>query len=193
MAWKYMQYNGETGKRRTVEGSGGGASSFSELEDVNFSDLQNGQVPKYNSTTQKWENADESGGSSTLAGLSDVALSSLSDGQILMYDAADDKWVNSRIGGLTKRWSGNIPANSYVDIDCSNYVSEGGTFIFVPQSTNHFGAVLVVLNEWATNVTSYSIGGVNVNNYSFSRPSAKHIRISMNDKYTRYAMLYQFT
>ena len=156
MAWKYMQYNGETGKKRTVGGGSGEASSFSELADVNFSDLQNGQIPKYNSDTEKWENADES-------------------------------------SGLTKRWSGNIPANGYVDIDCSSYVSEGGTFIFVPQSTNHFGAVLVVLNEWATNVTSYSIGGVNVNNYSFSRPSAKHIRISMNNQYTRYAMLYQFT
>lgn len=43
-------------------GGGGGASSFSELEDVNFSNLQNSQVPKYNSSTQKWENADESGG-----------------------------------------------------------------------------------------------------------------------------------
>ena len=66
MAWKYVQYNGETGKQRTVEGGGGGeASSFSELEDVDFSNLQNGQVPKYNSSTQKWENADESGGTVT--------------------------------------------------------------------------------------------------------------------------------
>lgn len=65
MAWKYVQYNGETGKRRTVEGGSGGASSFSELEDVDFSNLQNGQVPKYNSSTQKWENADESGGTVT--------------------------------------------------------------------------------------------------------------------------------
>ena len=65
MAWKYVQYNGETGKRRTVEGGSGGASSFSELEDVNFTNLQNGQVPKYNSDTQKWENADESGGTVT--------------------------------------------------------------------------------------------------------------------------------
>lgn len=65
MAWKYVQYNGETGKRRTVEGGSGGASSFSELEDVSFSNLENGQVPKYNSDTQKWENADESGGTVT--------------------------------------------------------------------------------------------------------------------------------
>lgn len=65
MAWKYLQYDGETGKKRTVNGGSGGASSFSELEDVDFSNLQNGQVPKYNSSTQKWENANESGGGHT--------------------------------------------------------------------------------------------------------------------------------
>lgn len=61
MAWKNVQY--ENGKYRTSEGGGGGGSStFAGLDDVDFSNLQNGQVPKYNSTTQKWENADESGG-----------------------------------------------------------------------------------------------------------------------------------
>lgn len=60
MSWKNVQY--ENGKMRTSEGGGGGGSStFAGLDDVNFSNLQNGQVPKYNSTTQKWENADESG------------------------------------------------------------------------------------------------------------------------------------
>lgn len=63
--WKNVQY--KNGKYRTSEGGGGGGSStFAGLDDVNFSDLQNGQVPKYNSTTQKWENADESGGGGTV-------------------------------------------------------------------------------------------------------------------------------
>lgn len=61
MAWKNVQY--ENGKMRTSEGGGGGGSStFAGLDDVSFNNIQNGQVPKYNSTTQKWENADESGG-----------------------------------------------------------------------------------------------------------------------------------
>lgn len=61
MGWKNVQY--DNGKFRTSEGGGGGGSStFAGLDDVNFSNIQNGQVPKYNSTTQKWENADESGG-----------------------------------------------------------------------------------------------------------------------------------
>lgn len=65
MAWKNVQY--ENGKYRTSEGGGGGGSStFAGLDDVDFSNLQNGQVPKYNSTTQKWENANESGGGGTV-------------------------------------------------------------------------------------------------------------------------------
>lgn len=65
MSWKNVQY--ENGKYRTSEGGGrGGSSTFAGLDDVSFSNLQNGQVPKYNSTTQKWENANESGGGGTV-------------------------------------------------------------------------------------------------------------------------------
>ena len=49
------------GKWRELQtGGGGGASSFSDLDDVSLSNLQNGQVPKYNSQTHKWENVDDS-------------------------------------------------------------------------------------------------------------------------------------
>lgn len=43
-------------------GGGGGSSTLSGLSDVGISSATNGQVLKYNSTTEKWENADESGG-----------------------------------------------------------------------------------------------------------------------------------
>lgn len=65
MSWKNVQY--ENDKMRTSEGGGGGSSTFAGLDDVSFNNLQNGQVPKYNSTTHKWENADESGGGSSSA------------------------------------------------------------------------------------------------------------------------------
>lgn len=42
------------------------ASSVSDLTDVVLTNLTNGQVLKYNSTTHKWENAEESGGSITI-------------------------------------------------------------------------------------------------------------------------------
>ena len=40
----------------------GGASALNDLTDVTLASPSNGQVLKYNSTTGKWENADESGG-----------------------------------------------------------------------------------------------------------------------------------
>lgn len=42
----------------------GGASSISTLTDVDLTSLANGQILKYNSTSQKWENANASGGGS---------------------------------------------------------------------------------------------------------------------------------
>lgn len=66
MSWKYVQRNDESGQYRTTdEGGGGGSSTFAGLDDVGFSNLQDGQVPKYNSSTGKWENDDESGGTVT--------------------------------------------------------------------------------------------------------------------------------
>lgn len=49
-----------------LSSNSGGASSFNELDDVsiNTQTLSNGQVPVYNSSTQKWENGEQSGGSS---------------------------------------------------------------------------------------------------------------------------------
>ena len=52
---KVVMMKGETG------GGGGGASALAELSDVNISSPTNGQVLKYNSTTQKWENGTDSG------------------------------------------------------------------------------------------------------------------------------------
>lgn len=50
-------------------GGGGGASALSDLSDVELTNLANNQVIKYNSTTQKWQNANESGGGGSMNGL----------------------------------------------------------------------------------------------------------------------------
>ena len=127
MSWKNVQY--ENGKYRTSEGGGGGGSStFAGLDDVSFSNLENGQVPKYNSTTQKWENANGSGGGTVtdvevdgvsvvnqqgvaeitmpsvpnrLSDLSDIDLSNIQNGQIIKWDATNNKWVNANENGHT--------------------------------------------------------------------------------------------
>lgn len=73
-----------------------GSASLNGLTDVDLNTPANGQVLKYNATTQKWENSNESGGggSATFAGLTDVNLTNPSDGQLIKYDAQSQKWVN---------------------------------------------------------------------------------------------------
>lgn len=60
------------GQNITIQGNvisatGGGASAVSDLTDVNLNDLADGQVLKWNATSQKWENANESGGTTVIA------------------------------------------------------------------------------------------------------------------------------
>ena len=50
---------------------------IAELEDVSLTNLANGQILKYNSTTQKWENAEDSGGSEVEANPSGTATNTL--------------------------------------------------------------------------------------------------------------------
>ena len=75
-------------------------NSIADADDVSLTSLANNQILKYNSTTQKWENASGGGGgASDLADLGDVALSTPSNGQVLMYDGVNQKWVNGNGGG----------------------------------------------------------------------------------------------
>ena len=55
---KYLKGDGTWG----TPSGGGGASAISDLTDVNLTNLSNGQILKYDSTNQKWVNANESGG-----------------------------------------------------------------------------------------------------------------------------------
>jgi hypothetical protein len=54
----------------------GASASFAGLTDTSITNPQNGQVPVYNSTSQKWENADQSagGGSTVVVNTSDSSL-----------------------------------------------------------------------------------------------------------------------
>jgi hypothetical protein len=69
---------------KTGGSGGGGASAVSDLTDVSLSSLANGQILKWNSTTQKWENANESGGGSSLP--FDVVINSNDNGIDIVYD-----------------------------------------------------------------------------------------------------------
>ena len=87
------------------------SASVDTLTDVVLTNLADGEVLKYNATSQKWENsASGGGGSSTLEDLIDVKITSPTQGQNLTYDAINNKWINTTTtatvgwGGIT----GNI-------------------------------------------------------------------------------------
>lgn len=84
---------------KATEISGGsGSSTLSGLTDVTISSVSNGQVLKYDNTSGKWINANESTGSSSLTSLTDVNVSSATEGQVLKYDSTSQKWVNGTGG-----------------------------------------------------------------------------------------------
>lgn len=81
---------------KATEISGGsGSSTLSGLTDVNVSSVTNGQVLKYDNTSQKWVNSAESVGVSTLSELTDTTITTPSDGQVLKYDSTAQKWINA--------------------------------------------------------------------------------------------------
>ena len=74
------------------EGSGSGASSMSQLTDVDLTDLEDGQVLKYDEDTQTWKPGDDTSATS-LGNLEDVDLTNLQDGQVIKYDGQTETWV----------------------------------------------------------------------------------------------------
>lgn len=60
----------------------GGASDLDDLSDVNITTPSSGQVIKYNSTSQKWENSAESGGTTVVPNPSGTATETLNTVQI---------------------------------------------------------------------------------------------------------------
>lgn len=75
---------------------GGGVSDLDDLDDVNISSPSNGQVLKYNTSTQKWENQAESGGY-TLPTASDSVKGGVKVGAGLDIDNNANLFVKSLI------------------------------------------------------------------------------------------------
>ena len=87
-------------------------TALRNMSDVDVEDVQNGQVLKWNATTEKWENGTGGGGVSSLDDLSDVEIDTPSNGQVLRYNTLDSEWQNitlindSTTSGSTV-WSSN--------------------------------------------------------------------------------------
>ena len=101
-----------------ISAGGGGASSMSDLEDVDISGTpQGGSVLKYDATEGKWTPGDDAGNVQSdwnetssssgayilnkptlvdnISDLNDVTISSPSADEVLKYDGTTNKWVNS--------------------------------------------------------------------------------------------------
>lgn len=109
-------------------------NSFASLSDTQFTNLQNGQVAKYNSSTQKWENENESAVTS-LADLTDTQITSPADNQVPVFNSISNKWENknapiviekSATGTIATFADGgdNIPVKSY---ECDINAVESGS------------------------------------------------------------------
>jgi len=74
--------------------NGGEVGSLGDLTDVDLTDIANGKILKYNSTTSKWECEDDTGSSAvdSLGDLSDVDLTDIANGKVIKYNSTTGKW-----------------------------------------------------------------------------------------------------
>ena len=108
-------------------GGGGGSSTFAGLSDVSLSNLADGQVPKYNATTQKWENANESSGGGVNYSTAEQVIGTWIDGKPLYQKTFD---LTSDV---------NIPSNTWTDVNISNSGMKALIYIIC---ANNAGAAL---------------------------------------------------
>lgn len=76
----------------------GQVGEFADISDVQLTNLENGEVLAYNSTTQKWENVPNSATVNSLNNIGDVTITTVQDGQALVWSNILSKWVNKDIG-----------------------------------------------------------------------------------------------
>lgn len=76
----------------------GQVGEFADISDVSLTNLEDGQVVAYNSTTQKWENVANSATVNSLNNVGDVTITTVQDGQALVWSDILSKWVNKDIG-----------------------------------------------------------------------------------------------
>jgi len=116
-------------------GGGGGSSSLAGLSDVNLSSPSNNQVLKYNSTSQKWENQNESGGGSgghtiydsngtamtqrsglQFTGNASVTDDSTNDTTIVNISGSGGGGIIPMLAGAEQLWSGSFSGTGTIDV-----------------------------------------------------------------------------
>lgn len=124
-----------------LNASGSAVAFLNDIGDVVITNVSNGQVLMYNSTTRKWVNGTIS---TTLSGLSDTQIASLSNGQVLKYNATSQKWENADEKG------GILPHLIVISETGSTVTAtKGQTVITATEtSTGHFECDLTEFGTW---------------------------------------------
>ena len=138
-----ISVNGQTTTLYAPNG-GGGSSTFAGLSDVSLSNLQDGQVPKYNSTTHKWENADESGGGGSTVAWTQIQQTGTKIAEIDINGTTTDVYAPT----------GGTPISSDLDVDTIDTADATKT-IALP----HAGRYLIVGQQGYNGTTVISITG----------------------------------
>jgi len=132
---------------------GSGASAFSDLTDVSITSPTDGQVPVYNSTTEKWENGSiASGGGHTIIDGEGTSLTQRSNLQFSGYLKAEDDSTN-----LT-----TVVSDDYTEITWANYQAltdaqrANNKYIILDYPSNSYTEVSGVLTAGSTSITLYS-------------------------------------
>ena len=71
-----------------------GATELSDLTDLALTNVQDGQILKYDAESGKWKNVAGGSVDTDLGDLNDVDLTNIQDGQMIAWDAQNSKWVN---------------------------------------------------------------------------------------------------
>ena len=129
---------------------GSGSSTLAELTDTDISTPTNGQVLTYDSTAEKWENANPATPATpALADLTDTAITSPTNGQVLTYDSSEEKWVNANAGGGgsdytvgSEEFTSAASATSYADAKVLNFTG-GGIYHIIASATGDGSSTLV--------------------------------------------------
>ena len=129
-----------------------------DIGDVDLTNLANGQILKYNSTSQKWENANESGGGGhTIVDPSGTSMTQRDGLQFLDAHLADDS-VNDRTKVEVVKETTEVAFDALDETDIDNdgfYAFEisGGTVLDASQVAYDGGTVADALTQESVSVT----------------------------------------
>jgi hypothetical protein len=123
-----------------------GARNIPELADVELTNLGNGEILKYNSSNNKWENQPDNAGSGTLDNLTDTNITTpITNGSSLIYNTSNSKWENAVVldlnilAGLTDT---NI--SSLADKDLLLYDNTTSKWINTPSNIDNLKNVNIL-------------------------------------------------